>query len=317
MKPRHNWTPTEIEALFALPFSELLFRAHSTHREHFDPNRIQLCQLLSIKTGGCPEDCGYCSQSVHAKTPIKASKLMEVETVLAEAKKAKAKGATRYCMGAAWRNPKDRDMEKLEAMIKGVNKLGLETCATLGMLTPAQAQRLKAAGLHYYNHNLDSSEAFYGTIITTRSYQDRLETLDEARKAGLKLCCGGIIGMGEGEQDRASLLSTLAKLDPHPESVPINQLIAIKGTKLEGEARLDPIDFVRTIAVARLVLPHSSIRLSAGREEMSDEMQALCFFAGASSIFIGEQLLTADNPEMTADTKLMKRLGLEAETAAL
>lgn len=307
---RHDWTRDEVQALFDLPFNDLLFRAQTVHRQFFDPNQVQMCQLLSIKTGGCPEDCGYCSQSASAPTGLNASKLMEVETVLAEARRAKQGGATRYCMGAAWRSPKDRDMEALKMMIRGVRDMGMETCATLGMLSPKQANELAEAGLDYYNHNIDTSEEYYGEIITTRSFQDRLDTLEYVRQSGMKVCCGGIIGMGEGLHDRASMLHTLATLPSHPDSVPINQLIAIEGTKLENTSLPDPIDFVRCIAVARIVMPRSSVRLSAGREEMSDEMQALCFFAGANSIFVGDELLTTDNPGRDKDDALFSKLGV-------
>lgn len=308
---RHNWTKPEVEALFALPLNELLFRAVTVHRAHFDANEVQISQLCSIKTGGCPEDCNYCSQSAKFETPVKATKLMEVEKVLEDARAAKAAGASRFCMGAAWRNPKARDMEKVTNMIREVKAMGLETCATLGMLTPTQAQELKAAGLDYYNHNLDTSEEFYGEIITTRSYADRLDTLAAVRDAGMKTCCGGIMGMGESVADRASMLVTLANLPAHPESVPINLLIPAEGTPLAGKPRIDGIDFVRTIAVARILMPRSFVRLSAGREGMSDELQALCFFAGANSIFVGEKLLTAANPGVDADKALFEKLGLK------
>ncbi len=309
---RHDWTRAEARALYSLPFNDLLFEAQSVHRKHFDPNRVQMSRLLSIKTGGCPEDCGYCSQSAHAPTGLKASKLMEVERVLEEARKAKAGGATRYCMGAAWRSPKERDMDMVVAMVEGVKALGMETCMTLGMLSPDQAGRLKHAGLDYYNHNIDTSERYYSEIITTRTFADRLDTLATVREAGIKVCAGGIVGMGEGEDDRIDMLVTLANLAEHPESVPINMLIAIPGTQLETADRIDPIDFVRTIALARVMMPLSHVRLSAGRTEMSDEMQALCFFAGANSIFTGETLLTADNPGEDHDAALFRRLGIAA-----
>ena len=307
---RHDWTREQALALFAKPLNDLLFEAASIHRQHFDPNEVQVSTLCSIKTGGCAEDCGYCSQSAKFDTDVKATKRMEVEEVLKNAADAKARGATRFCMGAAWRSPKSRDMEPLKEMIAGVKAMGMETCATLGMLTPEQALELAHAGLDYYNHNLDTSENFYGEIITTRTYQDRLDTLANVREAGMKTCCGGIMGMGEQEQDRADLLVTLANLPSHPESVPINMLIAIKGTQLEATPRLDPIEFVRTIAVARIMLPKSFVRLSAGREHMSKEMQAMCFFAGANSIFYGEKLLTAANPGEDSDDALFAELGL-------
>jgi biotin synthase len=297
--------------IYNLPFNDLLFRAQSVHRAHFDPNAIQMSRLLSIKTGGCAEDCGYCSQSAHYPTGLKASKLMEVERVVAEARKAKEEGATRYCMGAAWRSPKDRDMDAIVAMVQGVKALGMETCMTLGMLTPAQSASLAAAGLDYYNHNVDTSERFYGEIITTRSFADRLETLSNVREAGMKVCAGGILGMGETTEDRIAMLVTLANLPVPPESVPINMLIPIPGSKLADAKPVDPIDFVRTIALARILMPRSHVRLSAGRTDMSDEMQALCFFAGANSIFVGDTLLTADNPGEDHDTALFRRLGLK------
>ncbi len=309
--PRHDWTRHQAAALYALPFNDLLFRAASVHRAHFDPNRVQKSQLLSIKTGGCAEDCGYCSQSAHHESGLKASKLMEVERVLAEARKAKAGGATRYCMGAAWREPKARDMDSVIAMVKGVKAMGMETCMTLGMLTDTDIARLKDAGLDYYNHNIDTSERYYAKIITTRSFADRLDTLARVREAGMKVCSGGIIGMGETQDDRVDMLVTLANLDEHPESVPINMLIAIPGTPLEDTPPIDPIDFVRTIALARIMMPRSFVRLSAGRTEMSDELQALCFFAGANSIFVGDTLLTTDNPGEDKDTALFRRLGIE------
>jgi biotin synthase len=308
---RHNWTKPEVEALFALPLNELLFRAATVHRANFDPNEVQISQLCSIKTGGCPEDCNYCSQSAKFETEVKATKLMEVEKVLEDARAAKAAGASRFCMGAAWRNPKERDMQAVTSMIREVKAMGLETCATLGMLTASQATALKEAGLDYYNHNLDTSEEFYGEIITTRTYQDRLDTLSAVRDAGMKTCCGGIMGMGESVADRASMLVTLANLPAHPESVPINLLIPAEGTPLAGKPRIDGIDFVRTIAVARILMPRSFVRLSAGREGMSDELQAMCFFAGANSIFVGEKLLTAANPDADSDKALFEKLGLK------
>jgi biotin synthase len=304
------WDFSEAKKIYNLPFNDLLFQAHTVHRAQFDPNAVQLSRLLSIKTGGCPEDCGYCSQSAHYPTGLKASKLMEVERVLAEAQKAKEGGATRYCMGAAWRSPKDRDMDMIVAMVEGVRSLGMETCMTLGMLSPGQAARLGDAGLDYYNHNIDTSERFYREIITTRSFADRLETLANVREAGIKVCAGGILGMGEGTDDHIAMLVTLANLPVPPESVPINMLIPIPGSKLGDAAPVDPIEFVRAIALARILMPQTHVRLSAGRTEMSDEMQALCFFAGANSIFVGDTLLTADNPGEDHDAGLFRRLGL-------
>jgi biotin synthase len=314
---RNDWTRAEALALYDMPFMDLLFRAQTVHRTTFDPNKVQMSRLLSIKTGGCAEDCGYCSQSAHHKTGLKASKLMEVERVITEAKKAKAQGATRYCMGAAWRSPKARDMDTVVAMVEGVKALGMETCMTLGMLSNDDIVRLRDAGLDYYNHNVDTSESYYDKIITTRTYADRLETLARVRDAGMKVCSGGIIGMGEQREDRADMLVTLANLEEHPESVPINMLIAIPGTPLENAKRIDPIDFVRTIAVARIMMPKSFVRLSAGRTEMTDEMQALCFFAGANSIFVGDTLLTADNPGEDKDSLLFAKLGLAPFELAL
>ncbi|HEX6957268.1 MAG TPA: biotin synthase BioB [Ferrovibrio sp.] len=310
-KPRHDWTRAEIAALFALPFNDLLFLAQQVHRRHFPANRVQMSQLLSIKTGGCPEDCAYCPQSAAFDTGVKAEKLMAVEATLAAARAAKANGASRFCMGAAWRNPKDRDLDQVCAMISEVKALGLETCATLGMLTPQQARRLGEAGLDYYNHNLDTSPEFYGEIITTRTFQDRLDTLSHVRDAGLKVCCGGIVGLGEQADDRVGLLHSLATLPAHPESVPINMLIQVEGTPLHGRTKPDGIDFVRMIAVARIVMPASMVRLSAGREQMSDELQALCFLAGANSLFLGEKLLTTKNPGQDRDEKLFAKLGIE------
>jgi biotin synthase len=313
-EPRHDWTLDQIEALFALPFPELLFRAAAVHRENFDPSEVQLSQLLSVKTGGCAEDCGYCSQSAHFNTGLKASRLMEPEAVIEQARAAKAGGAQRFCMGAAWREMKDRDMPRVAAMISGVKALGLETCATLGMLTADQAGALKDAGLDYYNHNLDTGPDYYGEVITTRTYKDRLDTLAVAREAGLSLCCGGIVGMGETRRDRAGLLQSLANLAVQPESVPINELVPIPGTPMQDAPPIGALEFVRTIAVARIVCPRSMVRLSAGRETMSDELQALCFVAGANSIFVGGQLLTTANPEMDADRRLMAELGLRPMT---
>jgi biotin synthase len=306
------WTRDAALTLYQLPFNDLLFRAQSVHRQHFDPNRVQLSKLLNIKTGGCPEDCGYCSQSSHHSTGLAASKLMDVADVIAEARKAKDGGASRYCMGAAWRNPKPRDMDAIVAMVAEVKALGLETCMTLGMLDREQAERLSNAGLDYYNHNIDTSEAYYPSVISTRTFADRLKTLDHVRQSGMKVCCGGILGMGESEVDRVDMLVTLANLAEPPESVPINMLIPIAGTPLAESTRIDPLAFVRIVALARLMMPTSFVRLSAGRSAMSDEMQALCFFAGANSIFVGDTLLTAGNPEATADRNLFDRLGLQA-----
>ena len=308
--PRSDWTREEIAALFALPFPELMFRAASVHRAHFDPTQVQVSQLLSIKTGGCPEDCGYCSQSAKYDTGLKASKLMDVEKVLEEARAAKATGVSRFCMGAAWRNPKDKDLETVCAMVEGVKALGMETCVTLGMLTGAQAARLKQSGLDYYNHNLDTSPEYYRHIISTRTYDDRLDTLAHVRDAGINVCCGGIVGMGEDATDRVGLIHALATLPVHPESVPINALVQIAGTPKALAQPLDPIDFVRVIAVSRITMPKSVVRLTAGREEMSDETQALCFLAGANSIFTGAKLLTTPNPGADSDQALFARLGL-------
>ena len=310
---RHNWTRREILELFNMPLMDLLYQAQTVHREHFDPNRVQLSQLCSIKTGGCPEDCKYCPQSARYQTEVDASKLMAVEDVIAQARKAKEAGATRYCMGAAWRSPKGRDMDTVCAMIQGVKDLGMETCVTLGMLDQEQVQKLKQAGLDYYNHNVDSSPEYYKEIITTRSYEDRLETLARVREAGINVCSGVIVGMGESLEDRAGMLQTLANLPEHPGSVPINMLVQVEGTPMFGKDALDPFDFIRTIAVARILMPASYVRLSAGRENMSDEMQALCFFAGANSIFYGEKLLTTPNPVQNEDMALFKRLGLAPE----
>jgi biotin synthase len=307
---RHNWTREEVRALFDLPFPELVFCAQTIHRQHFDPAEVQISTLLSIKTGGCPEDCAYCPQSARYDTGVQAEKLMMLETVLAEARAAKSAGASRFCMGAAWRSPKDRDLDSVCAMVEAVKALGLETCATLGMLTGPQARRLKDAGLDYYNHNLDTSPEFYGRIITTRVFQDRLETLEHVRNAGIHVCCGGIVGMGETREDRVGMIAVLASLPAHPESVPINMLVRVSGTPLADETALDPIEFVRTIAVARIAMPQSVVRLSAGRENMSEETQALCFLAGANSIFYGPKLLTTPNPGRDRDRELMEKLGL-------
>ena len=314
---RHDWSLAEIEDLLDQPFNDLLFRAQSTHRVRFDPNRVQVSTLLSIKTGACPEDCGYCSQSARHDTGLERERLLPLDDVLDAAAAAKAKGATRFCMGAAWRNPTDTNLERVAEMIRAVHDLGLETCVTLGMLTGPQAQRLRDAGLDYYNHNLDTSPEFYGQVITTRTYQDRLDTLAHVRAAGINVCSGGILGMGESRRDRARLLQELANLPKHPDSVPINLLVQIEGTPLFGTARLDPFEFVRTVAVARVLMPASYVRLSAGRSEMTDELQALCFFAGANSIFYGDRLLTTGNPEVDHDQELFARLGLRMEEADL
>lgn len=307
---RPRWQREDILALFDLPFNDLLYRASSVHRAHFDPSEVQISTLLSVKTGGCPEDCAYCPQAARYATGVDAHKLMAIEEVLERARAAKAAGATRFCMGAAWRAPKDRELAKVAQMVRAVKALGLETCATLGMLTLTQAQALKEAGLDYYNHNIDTDPEFYGEVIHTRQFQDRLDTLACVRAAGMKTCCGGIVGMGETRAQRAGLLASLANLTPPPESVPINQLVQVPGTPLHGTPTLDPLEFVRTIAVARILMPTSIVRLSAGRAQMSDELQALCFLAGANSIFYGEKLLTTDNPEVQADQTLFARLGL-------
>ncbi len=307
---RHDWSKAEILALFALPFNDLLFQAQTVHRRCFDANEIQVSTLLSIKTGGCPEDCAYCPQSGRYDTGLEREGLMPVEEVVAAARAAKAKGATRFCMGAAWRSPRDRDVEQVARMVAAVKEVGLETCMTLGMLTADQARRLAESGLDYYNHNLDTSPEYYPRIISTRTYEDRLRTLKHVREAGIAVCCGGIVGMGEDRDDRAGLLQQLANLPRHPESVPINLLVQVEGTPLHGSDRLDPFEFVRTVAVARVLMPASRIRLSAGRTEMSDELQALCFLAGANSVFYGDRLLTTDNPEADADRRLFDRLGL-------
>ncbi len=311
-KPR--WTRADVAALLALPFPELLFRAMSVHREHFDPTRIQISTLLSIKTGGCPEDCGYCPQAAEHETGTKANKLMAVDAVLEQARAAKEKGAARFCMGAAWRSPKEQDLDTVCSMVSGVKAMGLETCVTLGMLTREQSGKLKGAGLDYYNHNLDTSPEYYGKVITTRTYQDRLDTLEAVRDAGINICCGGIVGMGEDESDRAGLIATLASLDVPPESVPINALVAVEGTPLAKSEPIDPIDFVRVIAAARITMPKSYVRLSAGREAMTDEAQALCFLAGANSIFHGEKLLTTKNATVNHDEALFAKLGLQPES---
>lgn len=310
---RHDWTEPEVRALFELPMNDLLFRAQTVHRQHFDPNEVQVSTLLSIKTGACPEDCKYCPQSAHYNTGLEKQRLMEVEAVLEKARQARASGSTRFCMGAAWKHPSDRDMPYLIKMIKGVKALGLETCMTLGMLKPSQARQLAEAGLDYYNHNLDTSPEFYDRIITTRTYEDRLNTLQHVRDSGMKICSGGILGMGETAKDRYGLLLQLANLPQQPESVPINMLVKVQGTPLEDAEDLDPLEFIRTIAVARIMMPKSHVRLSAGREQMSDELQAMAFFAGANSIFYGECLLTTPNPETHRDLQLFKRLGIRPE----
>ncbi|MGB6144757.1 MAG: biotin synthase BioB [Rhodanobacter sp.] len=307
---RHDWSRDEVVALFALPFNELLYRAHGVHRAHHDPNAVQVSTLLSIKTGGCPEDCAYCPQAQRYDTGVQAQKLLEIDEVLQRARAARAAGASRFCMGAAWRGPKDRDIPKVAAIVSAVKGLGLETCATLGLLGDGHAQQLKDAGLDYYNHNLDTAPEFYGEIIHTREYQDRLTTLEQVRDAGLKTCCGGIVGMGETREQRAGLLQALANLPEHPHSVPINQLVPVPGTPLANAEPLDPFEFVRTIAVARILMPLSIVRLSAGRQQMDDAVQALCFFAGAGSIFYGEKLLTTGNPDVEADRALFRRLDL-------
>jgi biotin synthase len=312
--PRHDWTLDEVLGLFQQPFNDLLYQAHTVHRNFFDPNRIQLSTLLNIKTGGCSEDCGYCPQSAHHDTGVESERLLDLAEVRASAQKAKKNGATRFCMGAAWRSLKDRDLASVIDMVAAVKSLGLETCFTLGMLTADQAHRLKEAGLDFYNHNLDTSESYYSKVISTRTYRDRLDTLNHVRNAGISVCCGGILGMGEDLVDRCNLLITLANMSPQPESVPINQLVRVAGTPLEHANPPDPFDIVRTIAVARVQMPNSYVRLSAGRTGMSDELQALCFFAGANSIFYGDKLLTTDNPEGEADRRLFQRLGLEAQT---
>jgi biotin synthase len=313
MKVRNDWSLAEVEELFTLPFMDLIFEAQRVHRQFHAANTVQISTLLSIKTGLCPEDCAYCPQSVRYDTGLAAEELMELETVATRARAAKEAGATRFCMGAAYRSPKPKDLRKVVAMIREVKALGLETCATLGMVSPAQALELKAAGLDYYNHNLDTSPEYYEQIITTRTYQDRLDTLQAVREAGMNVCCGGIVGMGEAPQDRAGLLYTLATLPSHPDSVPINQLVRVAGTPLAETAALDPFDFVRTIAVARVLMPRAHVRLSAGRSEMSDELQALSFLAGANSIFYGEKLLTTGNPDTAHDQRLFERLKIVAE----
>src|SRR5213080_4712962 len=307
---KHDSLREEVRSLYNRRLLDALFEAQTAHRQYFETGEVQLCQLLSIKTGGCPEDCAYCPQSAHYETGVKAEKLMRVDAVVAEARAAKSAGASRFCMGAAWREPKDRDLDQVCAMVEGVKAVGLETCATLGMLNEPQARRLKAAGLDYYNHNLDTSPKYYGAIITTRTYQDRLDTLTHVREAGIRVCCGGIVGMGESVDDRVGMIATLATLPVHPESVPINMLVKVEGTPLARGEAIDPIDFVRTIAAARITMPRSVVRLSAGREDMSVETQALCFLAGANSIFYGPRLLTTPNPERDRDLRLLDKLGL-------
>jgi len=307
-----RWSPAAIEALFELPFPELLHRAQTVHRAHFDPTEVEFATLLSVKTGGCPEDCGYCPQSAHYDTGVKASKLMALEEVLFAAKRAKEAGATRFCMGAAWREPKDRDIEQVAELVRGVKSLGLEACATLGMLKDEHARALAEAGLDYYNHNLDTAPDFYGQIISTRDYQERLDTLARVREAGVKVCAGGIVGMGESRRQRAGLIAQLANLDPYPESVPINHLVRVQGTPLAEQEPLDPFEFVRTIAVARITMPKARVRLSAGRQQLGEAVQALCFLAGANSIFYGDKLLVTGNPDTEADLQLLQRLGMRA-----
>jgi biotin synthase len=307
---RNDWQLDEIKTLFSLPFNDLLFKAHSIHRENFDVNKVQVSSLLSIKTGACPEDCSYCSQSSKYDTGLEREKLLEIESVLTEAQKAKDNGATRFCMGAAWRNPTEKSLDKVITMIEGVKDMGMETCVTLGMLSPEQAIRLKESGLDYYNHNIDTSKEYYSNVITTRNFQDRLNTLEAVQNADINICSGGILGMGEAEVDRASMLQTLANLEKHPDSVPINLLVPIAGTPFENQKRLSDIEFIKTIAVARILMPKSVVRLSAGRNEMPDSTQAMCFFAGANSIFYGDELLTTDNPSTSSDKVLFDTLGI-------
>ena len=313
---RHDWTLAEAEKLFSIPFNDLLFRSQTLHRKFFAANEVQISTLLSIKTGGCPEDCAYCPQSAHYETGTNRDPLMNIDSVLAAAREAKHGGASRFCMGAAWRRPNDQDLEAVCKMVEGVKELGLESCVTLGMLREEQAKRLSDSGLNYYNHNIDTSEEYYREIITTRTYKDRLDTLENVRSAGINVCSGGIVGMGETQKDRSGMLTTLASLPEHPQSVPINMLVAVEGTPLSDEPAIDAIDFARTIAVARIMMPASVVRLSAGRNEMTDEAQALCFAAGANSIFYGDVLLTTDNPERAADMALLGRLGLKPSTPA-
>ena len=312
---RNNWTVEEVEELFDLPFNDLIFRAHQLHRENFQPNEVQISTLLSIKTGACPEDCSYCSQSAINDTGLEKERLLELEAVKSAAAEAKANGATRFCMGAAWRNPTDKSLDKVIDMVTEVRGMGLETCVTLGMLKQEQAKRLKDAGLDYYNHNLDTSPEFYGSVITTRTYQDRIDTLQFVRDAGINVCSGGILGMGETRRDRARLLQQLSNLPQHPESVPINDLVQVKGTPLDGIDKLDAFEFIRTVAVARIMMPKSYVRLSAGRTEMNEQTQSMCFFAGANSMFYGDRLLTTDNPDENQDQMLFEKLGIEPEKA--
>ena len=311
LKTRHNWTKEETLVLLQQPFNDLVYTAQQIHRQNFDPNKVQLSTLMNIKTGGCPEDCAYCPQSAHYKAGVKAEKLATTEEVVAQAKEAKNKGATRFCMGAAWREPKDKDIKKVIPMVEAIKEMELETCLTLGMLSSEQAKSLKTSGLDYYNHNIDTSPEYYSKIISTRDYKERLATLEHVRNAGINVCCGGIVGMGENQQDRAGFLLTLANMPNHPESVPINMLVKVEGTPLDNEEEVDPIEFIRIIAAARIMMPKSYIRLSAGRNSMSDEMQALCYLAGSNSIFYGEKLLTTDNPQLIEDRSLLKRLGIQ------
>lgn len=311
LKTRHNWTKEETLVLLQQPFNDLVYTAQQIHRQNFDPNKVQLSTLMNIKTGGCPEDCAYCPQSAHYKAGVKAEKLATTEEVVAQAKEAKNKGATRFCMGAAWREPKDKDIKKVIPMVEAIKGMELETCLTLGMLSSEQAKSLKASGLDYYNHNIDTSPEYYSKIISTRDYEERLATLEHVRNAGINVCCGGIVGMGENQKDRAGFLLTLANMPNHPESVPINTLVKVEGTPLDNEEEVDPIEFIRIIAAARIMMPKSYIRLSAGRNSMSDEMQALCYLAGSNSIFYGEKLLTTDNPQLIEDRSLLKRLGIQ------
>ena len=311
LKTRHNWTKEETLVLLQQPFNDLVYTAQQIHRQNFDPNKVQLSTLMNIKTGGCPEDCAYCPQSAHYKAGVKAEKLATIEEVVAQAKEAKNKGATRFCMGAAWREPKDKDIKKVIPMVEAIKGMELETCLTLGMLSSEQAKSLKASGLDYYNHNIDTSPEYYSKIISTRDYEERLATLEHVRNAGINVCCGGIVGMGENQKDRAGFLLTLANMPNHPESVPINTLVKVEGTPLDNEEEVDPIEFIRIIAAARIMMPKSYIRLSAGRNSMSDEMQALCYLAGSNSIFYGEKLLTTDNPQLIEDRSLLKRLGIQ------
>ncbi|MDB5792377.1 MAG: bioB [Massilia sp.] len=316
-RPDATWPLADVLALFELPFNDLMFRAQEAHRAHFPDGDVELATLLSIKTGGCEEDCGYCPQAARYDTGVEAKKILDIDTVLDAARQAKANGATRFCMGAAWRSPKERDMAKVEEMVREVKALGMETCATLGMLEAGQAEQLKAAGLDFYNHNIDTAPDFYNNVISTREYQDRLDTLGRVRQAGLKVCCGGIVGMGETREQRAGLIAQLANLNPYPESVPVNHLVQVEGTPLHGLEALDPIEFVRTIAVARITMPEARVRLSAGRRQLGEAVQAMCFMAGANSIFYGDKLLTTDNPEAGDDRALLAKLGLKTRSATL